>query len=609
MPYLPHCPFARRASVFSLLALLTAFCGGVGAQTPPAQEQPAQSGASKPDTEPAKPQAPSSSDNAEVSSHDTPPTFKVRVNLVLVRVVVRDGQGHVVPNLRKEDFLLFDNRKQQVISTLSVETPESHAIPNVTAAAATREALDAVAGTNPAIVGLPQRFVAVVFDDQHLAMSDTVFVRDAATRFFGSLAPSDRVGIYTSSGQLTQEYTSDHELLRKALLGVLPRTHASGMQECPDVSYYHADLIENKHDTQALAVATEDAVQCAFNGDERQINAAQALAQAAAGRALAQGDADTEYAYRHIEDVMRRLSAMPGQRVMVLISPGFIPSTLQLETSDIVDRATRGGVVINTIDARGLYVPDAFGDIAEPTHDSFRTAGYKATYRIAAQSAQEEVLGQLADGTGGTFFHNRNDVDEGLRQAGAAPPLSYLLGFSPQNLKIDGRYHTLKVTLNRKSDYKIQARHGYFAPRTIADPVQAAKQEIQEALFSQDEIRDLPVELQTQFFKTDGVQARLAVLTHVDIKGIHFRKAEGRNRDDLTFATAIFDDNGNFVTGGEKIVEMKLLDPTYERLSRSGLTVKSSFDVKPGTYLVRLVVRDAEGAQLAARNGAVVIPY
>ena len=84
---------------------------------------------------------------------------------------------------------------------------------------------------------------------------------------------------------------------------------------------------------------------------------------------------------------------------------------------------------------------------------------------------------------------------------------------------------------------------------------------------------------------------------------------EGRTRDDITFATAIFDENGNYVTGGEKIVEMKLLDATYDRLTRSGLTVKSSFDVKPGTYLVRLVVRDSEGAQLAARNGAVVIPY
>ena len=54
---------------------------------------------------------------------------------------------------------------------------------------------------------------------------------------------------------------------------------------------------------------------------------------------------------------------------------------------------------------------------------------------------------------------------------------------------------------------------------------------------------------------------------------------------------------------------MKLLDNTVARLNRSGLTVKSSFDVKPGSYMVRLVVRDSEGAQMAARNGAVVIPF
>jgi len=196
-----------------------------------------------------------------------------------------------------------------------------------------------------------------------------------------------------------------------------------------------------------------------------------------------------------------------------------------------------------------------------------------------------------------------------LREAAAAPSLSYLLGFSPQNLKLNGSYHILKVSLAGKQKFTVQARRGYYAPRTIADPAEAAKEEIQEALFSQDELRDLPVELQTQFFKKDATEARLAVLTHVDLKGIHFRKAEGRNRDDLTVATAIFDENGNFVTGGEKIVEMKLLDTTVARLSHSGFTLKSSFDVKPGTYLVRLVVRDAEGAQMAARNGAVNIPY
>ena len=81
-------------------------------------------------------------------------------------------------------------------------------------------------------------------------------------------------------------------------------------------------------------------------------------------------------------------------------------------------------------------------------------------YRVEAQSAQSDILAQLADGTGGTFFHNRNDVDAGLRQAVAAPQLSYLLGFSPQNMKIDGRYHTLKVSLTNKQKFAVQARHG-----------------------------------------------------------------------------------------------------------------------------------------------------
>jgi len=53
---------------------------------------------------------------------------------------------------------------------------------------------------------------------------------------------------------------------------------------------------------------------------------------------------------------------------------------------------------------------------------------------------------------------------------------------------------------------------------------------------------------------------------------------------------------------------LNLLDATYEKMSRLGLTVKSSFQVKPGRYLVRQVVRDSEGAQMAARNGAVEIP-
>jgi len=603
-------PDFRRITFLLSLSCILLPVKNLWAQAPASPATPPQEAPVKTDSATQPSQTPSSGDTAEVSSHDGPATFKVRVNLVLVRVVVRDAQGKVVPNLKKENFQLSDNRKPQTISSFSVETPEAHTASAV-ASPGTSEgyssSTDVIAGKATV---LPQRFVSMVFDDIHLSMEDTTFLRDSATRFFAALAPSDRVAFYTTSGQFKQEFTNDRDAMKKALFGIIPRhTSDDNFHDCPDVSYYQADLIENRRDSQSLAVAAEEAVQCAFNGDETKIAQAQILADTAAQRALVKGDSDTDYAYRHLEDIVRRLSSMPGQRVLVFVSPGFIMSSLQLEASDLVDRATRANIVINTIDARGLYAPDVLGDIASPPRDTIRTAGFKTTYRVAAQAAQEDVLAQFADGTGGRFFHNRNDVDEAMREAAAAPAFSYLLGFSPQNLKIDGRYHTLKVSLTNKEKFSIQARHGYYAPKSVEDPTEAAKQEMQEALFSQEEIRDLPVDLQTQYFKKDELGARLAVLSRFDLKGIHFRKAEGRNKDQLTIVTGIFDENGNFVTGGEKIVDMKLLDTTFDRLSHSGFTVKSSFDVKPGTYLVRLVVRDAEGAQMAARNGAVVIPF
>jgi hypothetical protein len=117
------------------------------------------------------------------------------------------------------------------------------------------------------------------------------------------------------------------------------------------------------------------------------------------------------------------------------------------------------------------------------------------------------------------------------------------------------------------------------------------------------------VELHTQFFKASDAGAKLTVLTHVDLSQIRFRKADGRNWNNLTVVAALFDRNGNLITGSRKVVEMRLLDTTLERMGRRGITLKTSFDVKPGAYLVRLVVRDSEAELITAQNGAVEIPY
>ena len=589
----------------ALAALCCAWlCPSAPAQSPPSADPKAQPAASEtPPADKTQGDSQSSPAQAEVLTRDSATTFKVRVNLVLVRVVVRDERGKIVDNLKKEDFQLFDNRKPQTISTFSVETPLTRVVPVVTAS--DRDEAEPQPGPS-----LPQRFVSLMFDDVHLGMQDAVTVRAAGVKILDSLTPSDRVGVYTTSGQVTQEFTADRELLKEAMDKISARpVGGSGFLECPDISYYQANLIVNQNDAQALAVATEDAVQCAFNGDERMATEAASMARSRASQNLSVGDAASEYAYSHLDAAIRRLAGMPGQRKMVFVSPGFLLTTLTVERSDVIDRATKAGVVIDTVDARALYTPDLGGDISSGGRDSNQTAGYKTTYRVDAQFADGVILSDFAAGTGGTYFHNRNDLDVGLRNSIAAPSTTYLLGFSPQNLKLNGSFHTLKVGLSGKQKYVVQARRGYYAPRTVKNPEEAAKEEIQEAVFSQEEIRDLAVDLQTQFFRKDAAEAHLSVLAHVDLKTLKFRKVEDRNSDNLTLATVIFDENGNFVTGGEKILEMNLRDTTLQRLDRSGITVKSSFDVKPGNYLVRLVVRDKEGEQMAARNGAVAIPF
>jgi len=114
--------------------------------------------------------------------------------------------------------------------------------------------------------------------------------------------------------------------------------------------------------------------------------------------------------------------------------------------------------------------------------------------------------------------------------------------------------------------------------------------------------------LQTQYFKTGDGGARLSVVSHIGLKDLRFRMADGKHYNELNIATVIFDDNGNYLTNGGKIVKLRLLDSAFEKWCSTGLTVKSGFELKPGKYLIRQVVRDSEGAQMAARNGIVVIP-
>jgi VWFA-related protein len=554
----------------------------------------------------------------EISSHDAPATFSTKVNLVMVPVVVRDAKGKAIGTLQKEDFQLFDKGKPQVISKFSVEKAGEAVIP---AEVATDDAaLENAAGATAAAKApapIAQRFVIYLFDDVHTSTADLIQVRNAADRHLTeTLDATTRAAIFTTSGQGNLDFTDDRAKLHEALLKLMSRSTIGGLgRECPDISYYTADLIQNKNDPTALQTAAAEVLATCDppppgQSAQQAMQAAEIVVRATASNVLSLGDRDARLALTVLEDAIRRLKAAPGDRSLIFVSPGvFLTDDLRQDETDIMDRAIRANVRISSLNARGLYAIVPGGDASTPsTQGGQAVMNAKAQYQRESAIAEEGIMEELADATGGRYFHNNNDLKAGFGQVAAAPEFVYVLGFSPQNLKLDGAYHALKVKLTNSHGLDLQARRGYYAPKHLPDPAEDAKREIQEALFSRDELQDIPVELHMQFFKSSDIAAKIAVLARVNLKNLHFRKADGRNNDNLTVLTGVFDRNGNYISGVEKILELRLLDPTLDKLLNSGVTVRTNFDVAPGSYVIRLVVRDSEGQNMAARNGVVEIP-
>ena len=73
-------------------------------------------------------------------------------------------------------------------------------------------------------------------------------------------------------------------------------------------------------------------------------------------------------------------------------------------------------------------------------------------------------MGELADGTGGTFFHDNNDLDAGFKAITEEPEVVYTLELPLDGVQANGSYHRLKVKVGREG-VEVQAQRGYFMPK------------------------------------------------------------------------------------------------------------------------------------------------
>ena len=387
---------------------------------------------------------------------ETPFEFVINVNRTIVPVVVRDKQGHTVGDLKKEDFQVFDNGKPRVIARFSVEKRD------LAESGTSRAENNAGLSTQPQPAALPKRITLYLFDDLHLSPTDLAYLKKLdASALDGALVGSDMAAVASTSGKVNSGLTRDRAKLRDAITSLQSRSiFTASAGECPKIEYYQADLIENKHDGGAMANALAQVFACNPALDrQRDQDQAQSLVESAARRSLTVGEQDVRMTLATLKEYVRRMAKLPGQRTLVLVSPGFLSiaqDSLNTE-SQIMDLAVESNVTINALDASGLYTG--------VTDTSERGAGQiiDATH-LAAMTRAEGVMSELANGTGGTFFHNNNDLLTGFKSVTDAPETVYMLEFSLDGVKPDGSFHRVDVKVDRHGS-QIQARRGYAAPQ------------------------------------------------------------------------------------------------------------------------------------------------
>lgn len=540
-------------------------------------------------------------------------TLRVDSKLVEVDVVVRDTRGRAIGGLSKDDFVVEDAGKKPEITTFSVET----FVPMAVEARAPEARQSMPESAKSLRSAQPLRYVALLFDDFSMAFSDQFSVKAASRRFFKEgLAQGDRIGLFTTSGKQIVPFTDDVTKLVPAVdrYNSFPRTPDGGI--CPKLTPYDAYVIANKIDFETYAVKSAEYVRCI---NPRAGGGSQPILPGKSGPWPFPGTSpvmmQAEAMWIQIRDTSKRalentrelvdyMAQLPGRKMILMASSGFLVGTLEEEHQKVINHALHAEVVINTLDARGLYAEDPPEVTRGVDERSIRRMVELGT---RPKDLNKDVMSVLARSTGGLFFENNNDLSLGFRELGMVPEVSYLLGFLPQEAP-DGKFHGLRVRLKSKNTYMIQARPGYWATaRTQPAPPAQEQRRIDHLVMGAEELGELAAVISSEPSKTDNGEPALEVVITIDARKFHFVEKDGLRTQNLVFIASLFDENGAFVTGTELQVKFAMREPTYTRFTQTGLEMSVPLQAPRGTYRLRGVAQEGIDGKVVASSFPVQI--
>ena len=543
---------------------------------------------------------------------ETAPDDIIRVTTELVQtdVVVTDKNDQIVSDLKLNDFEIYDNGKKQDVKFLEFVGTES---PRRTEGE--RSGLPSyVEPSNTSGISAKdlKRVIAFVLDDLNVQIQDLPYVRKMLLDYVNNkMHEGDLVAIVRVVGGkgLLQQFTTDRQLLRRAIASIKPVIHPYGASEEPDPTKVSNPVATAAVDSPTAAESALEAPEIFSSNDELvRYNRSLALVSTA-------------------NYVIDSLKQIPGRKDLVLITGGipiFETTGSVTNTNAILtrfaDNAFRAGVVVNTFDPRGLRAtPGVKGFQAtpaksalggnDPTDATFGKGdpGANSALGIGLGGGEDHLaLSTVSKYTGGHAVYNTNDFEEGLNKILSRSNGYYTLAFRPAE-GMDNKTHKLEVRVKRGgtrvySHTRYLARaEGRTTPRTKEEAVAAAAR----SPLARNDI-DLTPNVAVKL--NAGKDANVDIHLLIDAKKLNFNEVGDSYQDSLDVVGMVFDQTGRNRGGFSETINLNLPRADYQKALAEGLTYSASTEVQPDYYQVRVIVRESGSGNLGSFSKYLEIP-
>jgi len=555
----------------------------------------------------------------------------IRVNTELVQtdVMVFDKQGRFVDGLKPEQFSLRINNKPTPISFFErvtagkvesnrVEAKENSNSPSVKP------------GSTTNIVSIIRGRTVIFFvDDLHLAPDSLIRARKALLEFIDNgMADNDQVAIVSSSGQIgfLQQFTTDRFALRSAVARLNYRGGPSktDMFRPPMSEYIAMKIRDGDRDTLNYYVSEMMKQECTRGKEGLDCRMSpQAMRQLIMERAnmiTFQTAPDTFNTLALLEGLMRSAAQLPGRKLVFLISDGFYLSersgVSRQKIQKITDAAGRAGVVIYTLDARGIISENV--DVTN--NRSVDGSAFMTGETHQQISASQDGLNALAGDTGGRALRNTNApmaefVDKVLDETANY----YLLAWRPDTEEQKrGKFNHIEGSIIDRPDLTVRLRTSYFksAPlpilstkkKTDKDPTKAREDDMRTVIDAPVAQTQIPTKLQLRIGQMPGVGTAVAAAIEINREALSFDLKEGKQAADVDIGGIFYDDKGKPVNSfvGRLRVFPVPDDAPLEKRKQAIYGFRAW--LAPGLYQVRVAVRDVNSGRLGSAMEFIEVP-